>query len=213
MNKKYKVIKNVLSKSVASFFTDYYFMKQQVAFKMLKEGYISSDRKEWGTWSDPQALETYSCYSDLNSETLLVTLHPLIEKTFKTNLIPTYSYMRIYKKGDVLKKHTDRDECEVSATLNLGGSFWPIYFKEKNKKLIKVNLKHGDLAIYKGSEIEHWREHFDGEYCVQVFLHYTTEKNKHLTFDNREMLGLPAVFKRDKGIIQDIEFHNKLFKK
>ena len=28
-------------------------------------------------------------------------------------LIENYSYTRIYKKGDVLNKHIDREECEI----------------------------------------------------------------------------------------------------
>ena len=36
------------------------------------------------------------------------------------NLKPTYSYWRLYKTGDVLKRHKDRPSCEVSTTLCLG---------------------------------------------------------------------------------------------
>jgi hypothetical protein len=54
------------------------------------------------------------------------------------------------------------------------------------------------MLIYKGMELEHWREAFDGEDCAQVFLHYNkvskeTEKNK---FDKRPHLGLPDFFKK-----------------
>tara|TARA_R100001198_G_C5038583_1_gene100541 strand:- start:145 stop:516 length:372 start_codon:yes stop_codon:yes gene_type:complete len=103
--------------------------------------------------------------------------------------------MRIYKKGDVLADHRDRESCEISATLNLSGEKWPIFFKDGDKPSIKVVLKPGDLAIYKGCELNHWREAFEGEHCAQVFLHYTSEKNKHLEFDGRGMPGLPGVYK------------------
>ena len=192
---KYKICKNVIDKNVTSFLTDYYFMKQQIADRLQKNNYLPFYDSIWGHWSDQQAPNTYSCYGDLISETLLVNLLPLIEKNVGKKILPTYSYMRIYKKGDELKRHKDRPECEISATLNLGGDFWPIYFKEKDKKEIKVNLKNGDLAIYKGCELEHWREPFEGEYCVQVFLHYADEKNQNLLFDGREMLGLPKQFR------------------
>jgi len=108
-----------------------------------------------------------------------------------------------YKKGDVLKRHKDRFSCEISTTLNLGGDKWPIYLEpsgEVNKKGIKVDLKPGDMLIYSGCELEHWREAFQGKDCIQVFLHYNkiskeAEENK---FDKRPYLGLPAWFKNQK---------------
>ena len=132
----------------------------------------------------------------------------------KTNkkLLPTYSYVRIYKKGDVLKKHKDRESCEVSATLNLYGSKWPIYFKDKEQKIKKVILNEGDLAIYKGCELEHWRDELQQDFCVQVFLHYTNPNNKHLEFDERGFPGLPEGYTRP-----DLKKHmlgqNNVFKK
>ena len=54
----------------------------------------------------------------------------------------------------------------------------------------------GDMLIYQGCELEHWREAFEGENCGQVFLHYNdaskAEENK---YDGRPFLGLPADFK------------------
>ena len=55
------------------------------------------------------------------------------------------------------------------------------------------------MLIYKGEELEHWREPFKGFECAQVFLHYNdmSKKNfKNNLFDNRMHLGLPAWFKR-----------------
>lgn len=195
-NFKYKICKNVIGKDVTSFLTDYYFLKQQVADKLQKNYYLNFYDTRWGHWSDPQAPNTYSCYADLISEVLLVNLLPFIEKNVGKKLLPTYSYMRIYKKGDELKKHRDRPSCEYSITLNLGGDLWPIYFKDGDQKEKKVILKAGDIAIYKGMELEHWRNPFEGEYCVQVFLHYADEKNENLLFDGREMLGLPRLFEQ-----------------
>jgi hypothetical protein len=130
-------------------------------------------------------------------ETLLLKLQPLMEKTTELKLIPNYSYARIYKKGDVLKRHKDRFSCEISTTLNLGGDPWPIYLEPSEKeglKGIKVNLNSGDMLVYKGNLLEHWREPFNGEDCAQVFLHYTNENTpgaKENIFDKRLHLGLP----------------------
>jgi len=53
--------------------------------------------------------------------------------------------------------------------------------------------------MYRGCELEHWREPFEGENCGQVFLHYNDANCKNAqanTFDRRPMLGLPAFFKQ-----------------
>jgi alkylated DNA repair dioxygenase AlkB len=135
-------------------------------------------------------------------EVLLVKLLPLMEKVTKLKLNPNYSYARIYKEGDILKRHKDRFSCEISTTLNLGGDVWPIYLDptgKENNKGIKVILNPGDMLVYKGNELEHWREPFTGEKCAQVFLHYNniaTENAKDNIFDRRLHLGLPAYFKK-----------------
>jgi hypothetical protein len=83
--------------------------------------------------------------------------------------------------------------------MHLGGDYkWPIFLK-KGKKDISINLGIGDLLIYKGQEIEHWREPYLGQEYAQVFLHYhdasTTEAANNM-YDTRAHLGLPATFKK-----------------
>ena len=124
-----------------------------------------------------------------------------MEKKIKEKITPTYSYARVYEKGAILKRHKDRPSCEISTTLNLGGDPWPIYLEpsgEEGKKGIKVNLKPGDMLIYKGCDLEHWREQFKGKDCVQVFLHYnlSSKKGDKNLFDKRPHVGLPSSFKK-----------------
>ena len=62
----------------------------------------------------------------------------------------------------------------------------------------KINLKPGDMLVYKGCDLEHWRDEFKGELCSQVFLHYKNKKNKNskkYLFDGRAHLGLPKNYK------------------
>lgn len=145
-----------------------------------------------GTFKDWQAPNIFSVYGDPAMETLLLMAHPLIEDKIKLKLLPCYAYARIYEKGSELKKHRDRFSCEISCTLNIGGDLWPIHLKNKNKK-IKVNLKPGDLLIYKGVELEHWRNKFTKNECTQVFLHYVNKDGKysHNFLDSRPALGMP----------------------
>ena len=198
---KYIVIKKAISLEMADFVYKYFILKRRVAQTFFDTRTISPFTEYFGVWTDHQVLNTYSHYADIAMETLLVKLHPLMEKTTNLKLSPNYSYARIYKKGDVLERHKDRFSCEISTTLFLGGDEWPIYLEpsgENGLKGIKVNLKHGDMLIYKGNELEHWREEFKGENCAQVFLHYNnlaTKGSKENLFDKRIHLGLPANFK------------------
>ena len=135
-------------------------------------------------------------------ETLLAKLNGKMEKETGYKLNPTYSYARIYKTGDVLHRHKDRYSCEVSTTLHLGGDPWPIYLDPTGKlgqAGVKVDLAPGDMLIYSGCELEHWREAFSGKNCGQVFLHYNDSRKKTAKenkFDKRPMLGLPSWFKK-----------------
>ena len=201
MKNNYKVIRQAITKELANFIYSYFLMKRKVARKMYDERYISQSNYDYGVWNDEQIPETYSHYADIAMETLLQNLQPKMEEETGLKLTPTYSYARIYKKGDILKRHKDRYSCEVSTTLNLGGDDWPIYLEpsgEEGKEGIKVDMQPGDMLVYKGCDVEHWREEFTGENCGQVFLHYNdasdpkAEENK---YDTRPFLGLPGWFK------------------
>ena len=201
MKNNYKVIKQAISKELADFVYSYFLMKRKVARKLYDDRYISQFNKDFGAWNDTQVPETYSHYSDIVMETLLQNLQLRMEEETELKLIPTYSYARIYKKGDVLERHKDRYSCEISTTMNLGGDEWPIYLEpsgEKDKEGIKIVMDPGDMLVYKGCDVEHWREEFIGENCGQVFLHYNdasdpkAEENK---YDRRPFLGLPTWFK------------------
>ena len=209
------VIKEAIDPKVANFVYNYFLMKRQVARTMFDTRYISPFTTEWGVWNDEQVPNTYSNYADTAMETLLLAVQPKTEKLKGIKLNPTYSYARIYKKGDVLERHKDRFSCEISTTMNLGGDDWPIYLENKknvgipddkkyfaktNNKGTKITLKPGDMLVYKGMILEHWREVFLGEDCAQVFLHYndvnsSVGNSEENIFDGRPHLGLPSYFK------------------
>ena len=201
MKNNYKVIRQAISKELADFVYSYFLMKRKVARKLFDDRYISQSNYDYGVWNDEQVPETYSHYSDIVMETLLEGSRVKMEQETGYKLNETNGYARIYKLGDVLHRHKDRYSCEVSTTLHLGGDPWPIYLDPTGKKGqagIKVDLEPGDMLIYSGCEVEHWREAFPGKNCAQVFLHYndstknTAAANK---FDGRPFLGLPAFYK------------------
>ena len=198
--KKYQVIKNAVSYELANFIFNYQLLRRQ-AVQFLYQGYYTANNGHYGTFEDQQVPGVYAEYSDMVMETLMVKVLPILEKETDLKLMPTYSYMRVYEKGSILKKHKDRYSCEVSTTLNLGGSVWPIYLKDTEEKVIEIKLEPGDMLIYSGCELEHWRDEFEGELCGQVFLHYNDMSNpkwKDNAYDGRPHLGLPSWFAKKK---------------
>jgi len=206
---KYVIIKQAISKDFATFLYNYFLMKKQVYDTCRKSRYISSSEVLLGEYADinyegegGQIPHTYSHYSDVAMETLMLKCQPLMEKTTGLKLQPAYTYARLYKKGDILKRHKDRFSCEISTTMNLGGDPWAIYLEPSGKKGlkgIKVDLKPGDMLVYCGCDLEHWRNKFKGKECIQVFLHYNNKKTpgaKENMFDTRPHLGLPCWFKK-----------------
>ena len=213
---KYTVIRKAISKDLATFIANYFRMQKQVYDTCKAARYFSPFETILGYYEgeDEQIPNTYSQYANMAMETLLLKCQPGMEKATGLKLYPAYTYARIYKKGDELKRHKDRFSCEISTTMNLGGDDWPIYLEpnselggviegfgyvSKNTKGVRVDLKPGDMLVYRGCELEHWREKFKGKECVQVFLHYNNRKTpgaKDNMFDKRPHLGLPSWFKR-----------------
>jgi hypothetical protein len=216
--KGFEVIRNLIDPNLANFLYQYFVLKKKVADTLLETKYIAPFCKDWGYYEDPidgQVPHTYSIYGDVAMETLLQIAKPLIEKHTNTKLIETYAYARMYKKGDILKRHKDRFSCEISTTINLGGDKWPIYIATKQSdgkfvpgkyvpsksKGFKVDLNPGDVLLYKGGLLEHWRNAFKGKSCGQVFLHYNNVITKNATsnaFEGRPHLGLPSWFRNSK---------------
>ena len=202
--KKYTVIRQAISKELAAFVANYFCMQKQVYDTCRKQRYFSPFENIIGYYEEPngQIPNTYSQYANMAMETLLLKCQPVMEKATGLKLNPAYSYARIYKKGDELKRHKDRFSCEISTTMNLAGDNWPIYLDpsgETGKKGIKIDLEAGDMLVYSGCELEHWRKKFNGNECIQVFLHYNdckTKGSKDNLFDKRPHLGLPSYFQK-----------------
>ena len=118
-------------------------------------------------------------------------------------LVPTYTYARVYLKGAELKIHKDRPSCEYSVTVNLAQTHpWPIYMGTT-----KVNQNPGDGVVYKGCEIDHWREAFEGDEYTQVFLHYVDVNGPHKDHQYDVPLMKEANKPQYRFVFQDL-FHN-----
>lgn len=160
-------IKDVISKEMANFLTS----------TLL----LNSDLDPRGDEQVPNAKTVTA--SSLIFETLLERLWPDVEAVVADELIPTYSYARLYTNGDILEKHIDRPSCEISMTLQLGRSHhysWPIYMGNN-----RFDMAEGDAVVYRGCDIDHWRNKCDGPdgyYSGQVFLHYVRANGQNAEY-------------------------------
>ena len=140
-------------------------------------------------------------------ETLQERMWPAMEELLGEELIPTYSYARLYSNGDDLKSHIDRPACEISATVQLGRSHqyaWPIYMGGR-----RVDMAEGDAVIYKGCEIEHWRNVCDGPeeyYSGQAFLHYVRANGPYASEHGCDITIRPLIknmYVKNRTILMD----------
>lgn len=176
---------------VANFLdTDFVQFIQQYFFTRINAGDA--------TLGDRQAPNSYIFYGDPLMDTILSESANKLGEFVGYNLLPTYSYTRLYKKGDELKKHKDRPSCELSATLSLGlprgQSISPIYFckNEDESDVVEIKLNPGDLCLYRGCDLFHWRKPFTQDWYLQSFLHYVNADGpyKNNLYDGRKYLGM-----------------------
>jgi len=173
----YAVLPALIAPALANYFWSYVHTK--FASLLLSPG-------------DPQVPNTPTSYGDPAFDGLLEYLRPQIERHSGLALHPTYSYFRLYKRGDILKRHRDRPACEISVTLNLGqvpDEPWPIYV-ERDAGPFAARLAPGDALIYRGCDCFHWREPYEGSRLAQAFLHYVDRNGPHASekFDRRQTL-------------------------
>ena len=207
---KYQVLRGAISKELADFGYRYLQVSAEADNWMLKNYVTHAGNPLVGNFHDKQVPGSYAKYADRFMEVLLVQTIDVMQKKTRLKLVPTYSYTRLYRTGNILNRHKDRPSCEISTTLCLGGDNWPIYLDptgentvvDEYKGIIKpgapvgveVNLKPGDMLIYSGCDLEHWRKPFEGKLCGQVFLHYNHADGqfaKSNLYDKRPLLGIP----------------------
>jgi hypothetical protein len=122
---------------------------------------------------DPQAPNSHSMYNFMPFIKFMVSKIPHINEILGEEVLPTYTYARVYKNNSILERHRDRPACEISFTVNLEKDVdWPIYFQRPDGSEILIELNPGDAIIYLGCQADHWRNKFEGTEHVQLFLHY-----------------------------------------
>ena len=197
---RYVVVREFIPKNLADFLYKYTIMKEK-AVKVMGEVAFMPKNSFLGGFADPLCPGSFQAYADFATEALLLDSKEKMEEVTGLSLVTTYSYSRIYYEGQILPKHRDRESCEISATLTLGFDNsnvsddynWGIFIDGE-----EVKLNPGDLVVYRGNELDHWRDKYEGKHHCQVFLHYNDlhGKFKELNkYDGRRHLGLPLELK------------------
>lgn len=179
--KGYTVVKSVISEELRDFVTQYALFDEMQDFS--PDGY--------------QVPKAHSKYADPAMESLLLILQERMEEHTGLKLLPTYSFYRVYRGGDELEIHKDRESCEISATLCFNYSYddnkyqWPILIGEEKFSAV---LAPGDMLIYRGCDLPHWREKFtvdENTWHVQGFFHYVDQNGPNASFkyDGRSTIG------------------------
>jgi hypothetical protein len=190
----YVLAKSFLSSDVCALATRYSHLKREI-----------DPNKE-----DSQVPGAYSVYGDTLMESLLDLAWHQIEEIIGDQLWPTYTYYRVYQTGAVLLPHVDRASAEISASICLGFDYsnlpsddynWALFlqpppagaFPDERSNIRECRMEPGDMLVYRGQDLMHWRESFRGLWQVQVFLHYVRKNGEYSSakYDGRPMLGQP----------------------
>ena len=166
------------------------------------------------TYNSPEnsLRKSEGCYCFPPAISLHHWLRNALREVLDLHLGETYSYTRKYVRGAYLKAHTDRPSCEISVTLCLDyktddNTPWKIWvqndqnyvdravdqqgiFDETQALPVRkrtgkcVSLEPGDLLLYQGPNIPHWRDYLLGDYSYHMFLHFVNLKGNMI---NTEM--------------------------
>jgi hypothetical protein len=188
LNQGYQVVHTAISKDAAGLAAINYRMLRDTAYYANKippeQLYVANDS---------QVEKSFAWYGSFISESLLIHLLPVVENVTGKKLYPTYSYGRIYYTGAVMAVHTDRPSCQYSATITIEKNTpWPIWMENFQGMAAPLDLEVGDMCVYRGDKLPHWREEYTGTEHIQFFLHYVDVDGEYADykFDKRAMIGL-----------------------
>lgn len=182
----YEVLRNVIDQQLL--------LHLKTEFELIRDiKFFTENENNFYAFGDRQAPKSFSYYSATCFETLSMNLNSKMNEITGKELNPTYTFARIYYNGSILEPHIDRPSCEYSVTICIDStSDWDFCIKNRKNETVKILLNPGDMCVYSGCELEHWRDAYRGEKHIQCFLHYVDSLGsyKDYKFDKRPLMGL-----------------------
>ena len=131
---------------------------------------------------DQQTPQRYVAHNESVARFFHHQLTPAMSAVAGVKVKPSYVYVGSYQPGAILKKHTDREQCEFSITFCLDYSPepkrhtpWPLYL-ENSAGRITVYQAIGDALFYRGCRLAHFRDRLPaGNTSTSIFFHYVAE--------------------------------------
>lgn len=213
------VVKNFIDSNLANIFYFHVMQNAKRALYIESEKGNNYDKNRYGEFTDTQAYGDFSMYGNpIFDDFAEVALDNMQSITGK-ELVCTYTYHRLYTTGTELLRHKDRASCEISTTLFLGSNMsntddkqWPMFVLSDGKE-IRCDLNPGDMIVYRGCEIEHWREPFKGVNHAQLFMHYNEKGGKYDNkYEGRPLMGLDGTYRtKIKEILDDEDYQRVIF--
>lgn len=115
-------------------------------------------------------------YGEYLTECVMGYIQPKVREALGRDVRSSFSYLRIYHKGDKLEKHTDRWSSEYTVSLNLLQSEpWDFFIDGE-----VIKQEPGDCVLYEGEKTPHWRLPFKGEYYIQCLMSYVFVNYLHV---------------------------------
>ena len=132
--------------------------------------FIASDKSRYPTEMIPLNQEI--------KEEIFKGVGSVLQAWSQRELSPTYCYgIRTYKRGAVLKKHTDGFETRIiSAILNVDQQVdepWALQIDDHQGQEHEVFLKPGEMALYESAILSHGRvKPLKGDFYSNLFVHF-----------------------------------------
>ena len=100
----------------------------------------------------------------------------LVQSVADEAIKPSYCYLSVYPQGSELVKHTDRSQCKWNASITFArtADLWPIYV-EVPSGVKEIRAELGEVVVYRGTDIPHWREPLPAGTATVCFFHFVNQ--------------------------------------
>jgi hypothetical protein len=201
----YQIIKAAVNKDVCRLMAEEFRLVRAIALASNKQNpsirHPDSKQDDF-PFADEMVNSSFSWYSPMCFEALSNSLiKEIVESTINEEVYPTYSYARIYGTGSEMKRHVDRSSSEfsVSCCIDIDTNYpnWPLWVETK-EGIIAVQQEPGDIIIYEGHNLPHWREEYKGFEHINAFMFYVRANGtrSELKYDTRPALGMSPQSRR-----------------